>query len=495
MRPAALSAASLPGGEDTIVALASAPGRGAVAVVRVSGARAMTIAGALGVPPLVPRRATRVRLRVVVRDGARDAARDAAGHDAAGMMTTDDLDDALVVAYPAPRSYTGEDVVEFQVHGGAVVPAAVVAACVAAGARPAWPGEFTQRAVLNGRMDLVQAEAVADLIDARSGAMRRQALAQLDGGLSRRLEALRRELLAVEALLAYELDFPEEDDGPVPRARVAAAVEALRASLAALLATAPRAAAVRDGVLVVLTGAPNAGKSSLFNALLGESRALVTPTPGTTRDAVDAVLDVRPVPLRLVDTAGVRASTDEVERLGIAVAERYVAQAQVVLACGDSAAAVAEAVTRARALSAGVVLAVRTKGDLMPRRGEEEVGAADQRPSGAVASVVVSAESGEGVPALLERLCVLAGEAAGLAGGSLGDGDAVVLTRERHRNAVAEALAEVERFAAAWGGAGVPASVAAVHLHAARETLGGVVGRVEVEEVLGAVFREFCVGK
>ena len=469
--PAALTAASLPGGEDTIVALASAPGRGAVAVVRVSGARAMTIAGALGVPPLVPRRATRVRLRAPAPDAAREEAMD------------DALDDALVVAYPGPRSYTGEDVVEFQVHGGAVVPAAVVAACVAAGARPAWPGEFTQRAVLNGRMDLVQAEAVADLIDARSGAMRRQALAQLDGGLSRRLEALRRELLAVEALLAYELDFPEEDDGPVPRARVAAAVAALRASLAALLATAPRAAAVRDGVLVVLTGAPNAGKSSLFNALLGESRALVTPTPGTTRDAVDAVLDVRPVPLRLVDTAGVRASTDEVERLGIAVAERYVAQAQVVLACGDSAAAVTEAVMRARALSAGVVLAVRTKGDLMADGGALDDG------------MVVSAETGEGVSALVERLGALAGEAVGGAGVPGADGDAVVLTRERHRSAVAEALAEVERFAAAWGDAGVPASVAAVHLHAAREALGGVVGRVEVEEVLGAVFREFCVGK
>jgi tRNA modification GTPase len=431
----------------------------------------MTIAGALGVPPLVPRRATRVRLRAPAPDAAREEAMD------------DALDDALVVAYPGPRSYTGEDVVEFQVHGGAVVPAAVVAACVAAGARPAWPGEFTQRAVLNGRMDLVQAEAVADLIDARSGAMRRQALAQLDGGLSRRLEALRRELLAVEALLAYELDFPEEDDGPVPRARVAAAVEALRASLAALLATAPRAAAVRDGVLVVLTGAPNAGKSSLFNALLGESRALVTPTPGTTRDAVDAVLDVRPVPLRLVDTAGVRASADAVEQLGIAVAERYVAQAQVVLACGDSAAAVTEAVMRARALSAGVVLAVRTKGDLMADGGALDDG------------MVVSAETGEGVSALVERLGALAGEAVGGAGVPGADGDAVVLTRERHRSAVAEALAEVERFAVAWGSAGVPASVAAVHLHAAREALGGVVGRVEVEEVLDVVFREFCVGK
>lgn len=461
-----LPAESLPGGGDTIVAMATAPGRGAVAVVRVSGARAMTIAGALGVPPLVPRRMTRVRL--VAPDG--DALDDA-------------LDDALVVAYPGPRSYTGEDVVEFHLHGGGVVPASVLAACVRAGARPAWPGEFTQRAVLHGRMDLVQAEAVADLIDARSGAMRRQALAQLDGGLSRRLEALRADLLGVEALIAYEMDFPEEDDGPVPRERVTAALARLRDALARLLATAPRAAAVRDGVLVVLTGAPNAGKSSLFNALLGESRALVTPVPGTTRDAVDAVLDVRPVPLRLVDTAGVREAADEVERLGIAVAERYLAQAPLVLACGDDAAAVTAAVSVARGHTAGVVIPVRTKGDLDPGASAPAGGA------------LVSAETGAGVAALLDRLRALAGEAAGIAGPAEAGGDDVVVTRERQRAGVAEALAAVERFAEAWEAGVVPAPVAAVHLHAAREALGEVVGRVEVEQVLAVVFRDFCVGK
>jgi len=469
-----LPAESLPGGDDTIVAVATAPGRGAVAVVRVSGARAMTIAGALGVPPLAPRRMTRVRLLAPAGGPANDGTPEA---------LEDALDDALVVAYPGPRSYTGEDVVEFHLHGGAVVPASVLAACVRAGARPAWPGEFTQRAVLHGRMDLVQAEAVADLIDARSGAMRRQALAQLDGGLSRRLEALRADLLGVEALIAYELDFPEEDDGPVPRERVTAALARLRDALTGLLATAPRAAALRDGVLVVLTGAPNAGKSSLFNALLGESRALVTPVPGTTRDAVDAVLDVRPVPLRLVDTAGVREAMDEVERLGIAVAERYLAQAQLVLACGDTPAAVDEALTGARAHSAGVVVPVRTKADLDP-------GAS--LPTG---WAVVSAESGVGVGALLARLCALAGEAAGGAAPSGAGGAEVLVTRERQRAGVAAALEAVERFAAAWEEGVVPAPVAAVHLHAAREALGEVVGRVEVEEVLEVVFREFCVGK
>ncbi len=468
--------ASLPGGEDTIVAVATAPGRGAVAVVRLSGARAISIAGALGVPPLAPRRMTRVRL-VAPREAVPDPAADA---------LDDALDDALVAVFPGPRSYTGEDVVEFHLHGGAVVPAAVMAACLRAGARAAWPGEFTQRAVLHGRMDLVQAEAVADLIDARSGAMRRQALAQLDGGLSRRLEALRGELLAVEALIAYELDFPEEDDGPVPRARVSAAVARLRGALAALLATAPRAAAVRQGVLVVLTGPPNAGKSSLFNALLGESRALVTPVPGTTRDAVDALLDVRPVPLRLVDTAGVRATDDPVEALGVEVAKRYLREAQVVLACADTPGGVGASVREARhvlgdAASPATVVPVLTHADQWP---------GEAPPAG---GHLVSAETGAGVGALLVALCQLGARAVGA--DPEGGGDAVVLTRERQRGAVAAALAEVDRFGAAWEEGAVPSAVAAVHLHAAREALAAVVGAVEVEEVLGAVFREFCVGK
>lgn len=479
-----LPVASLPGGDDTIVAVSTPPGRGAVAMVRMSGARAMAIARALGVPPLAPRRLTRVRL-VAPDGGGPDEVRDGAVDGA--------LDDALVAVFPEPRSYTGEDVVEFHLHGGVAVPAAVMAACVQAGARPAWPGEFTQRAVLHGRLDLVQAEAVADLIDARSGAMRRQALAQLDGGLSRRLEALRAELLGVEALLAYEVDFPEEDDGPVPRARVAAAVERLRAALAALLATAPRAAAVRQGVLVVLTGAPNAGKSSLFNALLGESRALVTPVPGTTRDAVDALLDVRPLPLRLVDTAGVRETDDPVEALGVEVARRYLQEAQVVLACGATAEGVAASVAATEAvlgdcLPGAVVVPVQTHADLAPGM---------EPPAG---GYLVSAETGEGVGGLLAAVCRLAVQSVG--GGAPSDGragggadDGVVLTRVRQRTAVAEALAAVVQFAEAWEGGAVPSAVAAVHLHAARDALASVVGRVEVEEVLGAVFREFCVGK
>ena len=266
----------LPGDDDTIVAAATAPGRGAVALIRMSGARAITIAralgafgGACGAPPVA-------RLQHLCTLHHPDG-------------TT--LDQALVTVFPAPRSYTGEDVVELATHGGLVSPVIVMAACVAAGAREALPGEFTRRAVLNGRMDLLQAEAVADLIDARTRAMQQQALQQLDGGLSRRLLALRDEVIHLEALLAYDIDFPEEDDGPIAPARIATAAQALHTALEALLRTAPQGAMVRDGVLVVIAGPPNAGKSSLFNALLGPSRAIVTPIPGTTRDAIEALLD------------------------------------------------------------------------------------------------------------------------------------------------------------------------------------------------------------
>jgi tRNA modification GTPase len=258
--------------------------------------------------------------------------------------------------------------VELCTHGGAAVPAAVLAALVRAGAREARPGEFTQRAVLNGKLDLVQAEAVGDLVDARSGAMRRAALAQLDGGLSRRVAALRDELVGLEALLAYDVDFPEEDDGPVPRGRVLAAAAALVAALDRLLATAPAGEAVREGATVVIAGPPNAGKSALFNALLGRARALVTSVPGTTRDAIEAVVDAGRWPLRLVDTAGLRETDDVVERLGIEVSERYLAEAELVLACGATDGELAHAVARVRALTAAPVLAVRTKADADVRR-------------------------------------------------------------------------------------------------------------------------------
>lgn len=464
----------LPGDEDTIVAVATAPGRGAVALVRLSGARAISIARALGAFGAMPADAVEPRRThlATLRDPEHG----------------DRLDQALVTAFVAPRSYTGDDVVEFATHGGAVSCALVMAACVAAGARPAAPGEFTRRAVLNGRMDLLQAEAVADLVDARTRAMQREALAQLDGGLSRRLLALRNEVIHLEALLAYDIDFPEEDDGPIAPARIARAAHTLLDALNALLLTAPRGAMVRDGVLVVIAGPPNAGKSSLFNALLGESRAIVTPVAGTTRDAIEALLDRGgALPLRLVDTAGLRDTDDEVEKLGIEVSSRYLAQAQVVLACGALPEDVAHTCEVVRAHTTATVVPVHTKCDLW-QSGDATDGASDRASDGA--GIEVSAESGAGLADLLARIDAAAHEAV-----PASPHDSVIITRERHRAGLTMARDEVAAFARAWDTGALPAPVAAVHLLAAREAIADLIGSVDTEDVLDRVFRDFCIGK
>ncbi|HET7599052.1 MAG TPA: tRNA uridine-5-carboxymethylaminomethyl(34) synthesis GTPase MnmE, partial [Gemmatimonadales bacterium] len=329
---------------DVIAALATPPGRGALAVVRLSGRGAFEVAGRVieGFRDSPPRRATLATFR---------------GPDGAA------LDRGLYTAFPGPASYTGEDMVELSCHGGLVVPTRLVAALEAAGARPAHPGEFTRRAVLNGKLDLVQAEAVADLVDAAAPAQARAALRQLEGGLSRRIAGLRSSLLDLEALLGYDIDFPGEDDGPVPAERIAESLDDAAKRIDLLLATAPAAERLREGALLVLAGRPNAGKSSLFNALLGTARALVTDVPGTTRDAIEAHAEFAGWPVRLVDTAGLRESADGVERLGIEVSHRYLAAADLVLLCVEAGRALDRrecALARERR-----TLLIRTKADLV----------------------------------------------------------------------------------------------------------------------------------
>jgi len=461
----ALPAPALPGAADTIVALATVPGRSAIAVIRLSGPAAFAVAGSVLRPWPPPAREARL----------------AAAYDPnSGEL----LDRPLVTRFEPGRSYTGEALVEIATHGGYVAPAAVLAALVAAGAREALPGEFTRRAVLNGKIDVVQAEAIGDLIDARSHAMQRAALAQLDGGLSRRVARLREQILGVEALLAYDIDFPEEDDGPVPRVRIADASRAVVDALDALLATAPAGELVREGAVVVIAGAPNAGKSSLFNALLGQSRAIVTAIPGTTRDALEAVVDAGSWPLRLVDTAGLRATEDVVERLGIEVSERYLARAQAVLACGESMAAVAECVERVRPLTEAPIIPVRTKVDV-----DDPTPSADGAASGLVA-VAVSAETGAGLTTLLRAIVDALASRYGAPSAEL-----PLVTRARHRRALEEARREMAQFERSWGSGELPAVVAAVHVRAAAGALEELIGAVDVEDVLDRVFGTFCVGK
>jgi tRNA modification GTPase len=401
-----------------------------------------------------------------------------------------ELDQVVVTRYDGPASYTGEDAVELVTHGGAVVSTTVSAALVAQGARLAAPGEFTRRAVLNGKMDVLQAEATADLVDARSRAAQSVALRQLDGGLSRRVLELRSQLIELEALIAYDIDFPEEDDGPVAPARIAEVAERVITALERLLATSKTGELVRQGALVVLAGAPNVGKSSLFNALLGESRAIVTNIPGTTRDAIEAVIDTtgKRLPLRLVDTAGLREATDVVERLGVEVSGSYVARAAVVLACGDDPDSMRRVGMGLLGRTNAAVVAVRTKSDLAPV-GDDELALAKED-VGARVAVAVSAERGEGLSQLVELIqeLIVGSDAAT-------DLDAPILTQERHRFAIGRAREEVAEFLERWRTGDVPAPVAAVHLHDAVAALEELIGVVDVDHVLDEVFRRFCVGK
>lgn len=468
-------AAAIPGAADTIVAAATPLGRGALSLVRLSGPRAHQIARRLCRRwPTAPRQAVLTEI-----------------HDAAGAT----LDQAVVLRYDAPASFTGEDCVELSTHGGVLVPTTVVAALIGAGARIAEPGEFTRRALLNGKLDILQAEATADLIAAGSRAAQRVALHQLDGGLSRRILALRDSVIEIEALIAYDIDFPEEDDGPIAPERTLAALDDLERRLGELLATARGGELVREGALVVLAGKPNVGKSSLFNTLLGRSRAIVTAVPGTTRDALEAVVDTEPWPIRLVDTAGLRQPTDLVERLGIEVSESYVRRAAVVLCCGEDAASLREVVAAVRRILEGEgdpvrrsLILVRTKCDLdgAPRSETSALGAE----LGASATVAVSAETGAGIQSLLKSIGETLGREAGAP-----ELDAPVLTQARHQLGVARALAELRDFRTAWREEALPATVAAVHLHAAADALRELIGGIDTEQVLDEVFRRFCVGK
>jgi tRNA modification GTPase len=438
---------------DPIVALATPPGRAALAVIRLSGSGAFDVAA-----------------RVIAGFRAHPARRAnlALFHDADGQP----IDRGLYLSFPGPNSYTGEDLVEISCHGGLLVSSRLIAALHDAGARPASPGEFTRRAVLHGKLDLVQAEAVGDLIDATASAQAHAALHQLEGGLSRRLATLRESLIEIQALLSYEIDFPEEDDGPVPPARIAGQVESAASQIRQLVSTAPSAERLRAGALLVFAGRPNVGKSSLFNALLGSERALVTEIPGTTRDAIEAHTDFLGWPVRLTDTAGLWNAPERIDRMGVDVSRRYLAAADLVLLCVEAGRDLGEdedAITGARP-----TLVVRTKADLATEAGD---------------GIPVSALTGQGLGELrraaAERVFADRINLADLEPG---------LTRERHRTALSRAL-EALGGAVPHLGAGGDAVLASHHVRQATAALDELLGIVDIEEILDRVFGSFCVGK
>ncbi|HEU4620351.1 MAG TPA: tRNA uridine-5-carboxymethylaminomethyl(34) synthesis GTPase MnmE [Gammaproteobacteria bacterium] len=444
--------------DDTIAALATAPGAAAVAVIRLSGRDALSIARRVAGIDVQPRRAALCDL--VGLDGER-------------------IDRGLVLVFPAPRSYTGEDVVELQVHGSPVVTDWLLETLYAHGARPAEPGEFTLRAFLNDKLDLAQAEAVADLIASGSRHAAQAALRSLSGRFSEAVDAAQAELTAQRVQVEAWLDFPDEEIDRDSATRIALGLDALLRRLERLVASAAEGRVLRDGLNVVIAGAPNAGKSSLMNRLAGHDAAIVTSVPGTTRDTLHEHLSLDGLPVHLVDTAGLREASDAVEAEGILRAQRALERADRVLWVSDAREELAQAIASARAEVPNEVpfSVLRNKIDL--------VGAPPRAFEAAQAPILeISALTGDGIDLVRAHLKTVAGfvpEAAG-----------TFSARRRHVTALERATAHVR---AARGEIYGALEIAAEELRGAQAALAELTGELSSDDLLGEIFSSFCIGK
>jgi tRNA modification GTPase len=498
--------------DDTIAAIATAAGEAGIAVVRLSGADALAIADRVfrGTTPLARARGHTLHTGWVVwpsdrglepHDPAgahelRDARRDEVPGSSRSATTTgrattppdsSRIDQVVAAVFRAPRSYTREDVVEISCHGGGLSAARVLATLRCAGARLARPGEFTLRAFLNGRIDLAQAEAVADVIHAESEAARLLAVSQLAGDLSRRLSEVEERLTDALSEVEARVDFAEDVGGIEVPAHVVAAIVAVEERLAAMLAGSAFARAIREGVRLPLVGRPNVGKSSLFNALLGEERAIVTPIPGTTRDRVSEAIEVGGVRFTLSDTAGLRASSEPVEAIGVARAEEAIQESPLVLWVIDGSERLTDEDRRIAGLLAGkrIVIALN-KRDLGSRVSAVEVESLVNGDSRRRA-VEISAASRQGLEDLERSLLELLGRdgAAPLAG---------AVANPRHVDSLEGARAALVR-AVAVAADGAPGEIIALELRESLAAIGEVTGRTVAEDLLDRIFGRFCIGK
>jgi tRNA modification GTPase len=442
---------------QTIAAIATAPAPGGVGIVRVSGPQALAIAQGLGITALQPRQARYARFR-----------------DAAGEV----IDDGIALYFPGPASFTGEDVLELQGHGSPVLLAALRSRCCELGARLARAGEFSERAFLNGKLDLVQAEAIADLIAAGDLRAARAARRSLDGVFSRRIDAASEQLLHLRIHVEAAIDFADEPLDTLGGSQVRAGVASVREQLRSLRQAAERGRKLRDGLHVVLLGPPNAGKSSLLNALAGSERAIVTDIAGTTRDVLRETIHIDGLELTLVDTAGLREGGDVIEREGMRRAEAETRQADLALVVVDATDPQAGLDAVAGAL-AGVPqrLLIHNKADLLAAWPAQD--SADQ--------IWVSARSGQGLEQLHARLAALAGQGAGEAM------DGEFSARQRHVEAIAQAQQHLEDAAAELEHDVL--ELAAEQLRLAHDALGEITGRMTADDLLGKIFSSFCIGK
>lgn len=443
---------------DTIAAIATAPGRGAIGVVRVSGTTLGAFVTAICGGALTPRRAT----HKVFREDSGDL-----------------IDEGIAIYFAAPHSYTGEDVLEMQGHGGPLVLQQLLRHCVQLGARLAEPGEFTRRAFLNGKLDLTQAEAVIDVIDATSAQALRCALRSLQGDFSKEVHRLTGLLTELRVRVEAMIDFPEEDVAEMSRDKTQAGLEDLRTALAALLTSARQGAVLREGLHVVLAGEPNVGKSSLLNALAGEELAIVTDIPGTTRDSIRQTLNLDGVPIQITDTAGLRDTTDRVERAGIDRAWKIIERADVLLRVVDATQG-AEQPERAailRRLPDGIPqIRVMNKIDLLGRGPSVEEAA-----EGSV--IWISALTGAGLGELKKALLKIAGWE--------GQVETAFLGRERHFQALESAAARLTQAEMNLG----RVELVAEELRLVQNDLAAITGEYSSDDLLGEIFSKFCIGK
>lgn len=445
---------------ETIFALASAPGRAGVAVIRISGPASGDVLRAIcGFGDLPePRRTIRCRM-VDPADGTA-------------------LDDGLAIRFAGPASFTGEDVAELHIHGGRATVGAVTSALARMpGLRLAEPGEFSKRAFLAGKIDLTEAEAIADLVDAGTDAQRRQALVQLGGGLADRLEAWRAGLIDILAHTEAWIDFPDEDLPEDVELAARARISALEAEIRGFLDDNRRGERLRDGLQIAILGAPNAGKSSLLNAIAAREAAIVSATEGTTRDVIEVHLDLGGWPVTLADTAGLREAADDIEREGVRRALDRAGTADLRLVVFDGGRDPdAASMAQLSAGDSGAVLAIVNKADLIEAPPADIAG---------VPTLALSAKTGTGLPDLLRRLEALAAEI-------MAGGEGVPLTRLRHRLALTDCADALARAAAEGAG---DSELVAEDLRLAARALGRVTGRVDVEDLLDVIFNDFCIGK
>ena len=460
---------------DTIAAISTPPGRGGIGIVRLSGPQSAEIAARL-VRLRQSMEHARARLADVLDEPAESAAAEASG---------EPIDEALLTWFAAPNSYTGEDLVEIAAHGSPVVLEMLLRRAVDLGARLAEPGEFTQRAFLSGKLDLTQAEAVRDLIEAQTLTQARQAASQMGGALSRRVQPLKQSLVELIAQLEAGIDFAEDDLDVTPQAEIARRIGELQPPLAALEASFARGRIVHDGLTLAIVGRPNAGKSSLFNRLVQRDRAIVTATPGTTRDTVTERISLDGIPLELVDTAGLRETFEEVEQLGIARSREALADAALVLVVLDATQPLND---EERSLLAAVedrpAIVAINKSDIGAANGvATDLSAAA---SAHMVALPTSALTGEGIAALRERILALA------TGGAASEPG--LLTSLRHQQAIATTRAALADAAHANTNR-IPHEMILIDLYRALWALDSLTGQTTRDDILNLIFSTFCIGK